>query len=107
MNRYFPTNQIEKHSRHIYDVYKILPNIMLDENFINLINEVRKIRKSLSHCPSANSAIPVSQYLQEIVEKDVYRKDYEQITRPLLYTIIEYDEAIKALKKIVKSKVLD
>lgn len=104
---YYLTNQIEKHSRHIYDVYKILPNIIFDENFINLINEVRKIRKSLSHCPSANSTIPVSKYLQEIVEKDVYRKDYEQITRPLLYTIIEYDEAIKALKEIIKSNAFD
>ena len=41
---YYLQGKEQKHSRHIYDIYKLLPLVRLDDNFKNLVNEVRSIR---------------------------------------------------------------
>ena len=39
--------------------------------------------------------------LQEIIDKDVYKEDYEKITSKMLFEEVPYDVAIKALQHIV------
>jgi len=43
--------------------------------------------------------------LSDIIEKEVYRSDYEEITESLLFESVSYDTAIKALKQILKSNL--
>ncbi|WP_299117422.1 nucleotidyl transferase AbiEii/AbiGii toxin family protein [uncultured Eubacterium sp.] len=50
---YYLQGKEQKHSRHIYDIYKLLPLVRLDDNFKNLVNEVRSIRTQSPICPSA------------------------------------------------------
>lgn len=40
--------------------------------------------------------------LNEIIERDVYKNDYETITTNLLFEVVPYQDAINNLKDIVK-----
>lgn len=85
---YYLQNRVRKHSRHIYDVYKLLPLVPMDENFKNLVHEVREVRKLSSNCPSAQDGVDVSGLLREIIDKEVYREDYEYLTERSPKTIL-------------------
>ena len=100
---YYLGNDILKHSRYIYDLYKILPLVKFDEKFIELIQEVKLIRYTLRHCPSASGDVDINQCLQDIVDKNIYCNDYNAITKILLYENVEYDAAINVLKDIVNT----
>ena len=89
-----------RQSRHIYDLYKLLSLVKLDDSLANLFETVRLQRKGGHRCPSAEDGVDVSAILLDIVGKDVYRKDYEDKTVPLLYEEIAYNEASSALPKI-------
>ena len=43
--------------------------------------------------------------LQEIIDKEVYKKDYQDITVKILFDKVEYETAIEALKTIVDFKL--
>ena len=43
--------------------------------------------------------------LQEIIDKEIYKKDYEDITSKILFEDISYVTAIKSVQKIVDYKL--
>ena len=45
--------------------------------------------------------------LGEIIKKEAYRPDYENITFALLFEKLSYDDAVTALEKILNSKLFD
>ena len=95
---------VRRHSRHIYDIYKLLPLIPLDDRFGNLVKEVREVRaKNVSICHSAQPGVDVPGVLMEIIEKDIYREDYESVTSRILEEQIPYDVVIGAVKEIAVS----
>lgn len=53
-------------------------------------------------CPSAKQNICINVLLTEIVEKEVYRNDYETITRKLLFTYIPYEKVIGGIERIIQ-----
>ena len=81
---YYLQNKISSHSRHIYDIYKILPKINFDENFYKLIFDVREVRKISPICISSDEKYKITDLLKEIINKDIYKKDYENITEKIL-----------------------
>ena len=97
---YYLQNRIKKHSRHIYDIYKLLPFVEVDENFKNLVAEVRDIRKSSNTCPSAQDDADIPALLQTIIEQKIYKEDYQNLTEALLEEEISYETAIQAVEKI-------
>lgn len=50
---YYLQGKVAKHSRHLYDIYKLLPLVPQDENFKELVKEVRAVREQSVICPSA------------------------------------------------------
>ena len=68
-----------------------------------LIPEVRAIRSQIIVCPSAKAGICVEDVLREIIESQVYKKDYEDITMGLLFAPETYETVIRSLQKIVDS----
>ena len=66
-------------------------------------DEVRKQRSTLAVCPSAN--VCVTDILYEIIEKETYKKDYEEITLGLLFVLETYDTVIQSIKKIADSGI--
>lgn len=104
---YYLQDKIARHSRHLYDVYKLLPLVPLNDNFKSLIHEVRNLRAVSPVCPSADSNINISKLLRQIVKKQVYKTDYDTITIGLLDEKVPYDTVINALLKIIKSNIFE
>lgn len=98
---YYMSGKTERHSRHLYDIHKILENTILPESFTDLISEVRTLRAPLSICPSAADGVNINHILKEIVSKDVYKEDYERITENLLFSLLPYETAISGLQKLI------
>ena len=64
------------------------------------------IKKPHKQCRSAKDGIDMNILLQEIIDKDIYKKDYEDITAKMLFEDVPYISAIKALQRIVDYKTL-
>lgn len=104
---YYISGKIEEHSRHIYDLYKLLPAIKMDAGFRDLVVKVREARKSHAACLSAQDDVSMQGMLSRIINEDVYQDDYKSITSGLLFEKIDYATAITAVQQIIDSGVFD
>lgn len=102
---YMERNITSGNSRHIYDIYKILPKVKLDENLKELVNEVRKDRKVNKNCISAQDGISVTSILRKIIDTQYFKKDYEENTENLLSKYVDYEDAIRGIEKIIESDI--
>lgn len=103
---YYIKDDVNKHSRHIYDLYMLLPQITFDDIFKQLVEDVRNERlKMPKMCPAAEAGIDINEYLQVIVDKRIYEKDYDEITSYFQKERVDYDEAIGVIDKIINSKM--
>ena len=97
---YYLQNRVRKHSRHLYDIYMLLPLVRQDEAFRTLVQEVRTVRKPSLICLSAKDGVDIPALLTEIIRNEVYREDYRNLTEKLLEEKVDYDTAVTALKRI-------
>lgn len=104
---YYMQDRVKKHSRHIYDIYKLLPVVSQNEEFKNLIKDVRSVRAMTNICPSAQPEVNVPELLSFLIENEVYRDDYEKVTARILEEDVNYETAIKAVKEIVLSGLFE
>ena len=102
---YFMQNRVKKHSRHLYDIYKLLPIVPMDDDFTLLVKNVRAERAKTNICPSAQPGVDVPELLKTIIENDVYKEDYETITARILEEPIPYEVVIETLKMISETDV--
>ena len=102
---YYLVNKTPKHSRHVYDIYKLLPIVAIDDAFRALVKEVREARKVSNICRSAHDGADMQKLLEEIVEKDAYKNDYVEMESILMYEPVPYSEAKKALIKIINKNI--
>lgn len=102
---YFLSDKVVEHSRHIYDIYKLLDVVEINDELRQLALEVGNERKNHKPCLSAQDGVDMNLLLQEIINKDVYKSDYESITTSLLFEKVDYSIAIKALQIIVDSRL--
>ena len=103
---YLSGREIDKHSRHLYDIYKLLPLVKLDDRFRQLVLDVRKERAKNTICLSAKDGVDLSALLRKIIAEDAYKYGYNHLTVRLLDEEVRYEEAVSALEKIVQSNVL-
>ena len=104
---YMLENKIERHSRHIYDLSRLISVIKLDDSLKKLVYVVRNERKEKDKCFSAQDGVNVPNLLRQLIETNFYKKDYEECTQKLLFKPLSYEEAIKSIVKIIKSGVFD
>lgn len=102
---YYLQNEIGRHSRHLYDIYKIVQSIGIPDELEKLISEVRKVRSELPICPSVKEGVCVTNVLNEIVESQAYRKDYDDITLGLLFVPETYETVIQSIKELADSGI--
>ncbi|MBR4079050.1 MAG: nucleotidyl transferase AbiEii/AbiGii toxin family protein [Christensenellaceae bacterium] len=102
---YYLDNKIQEHSRHIYDLYKLLEVVQLNDQLKELIVAVRGERSQRKVCLSAKEEVNINLLLQEIIDKKVYKADYETITSALIYDEVSYSTAITALKEIIQKNI--
>lgn len=103
---YYIRNDVNKHSRHIYDLYMLLPRISIGGELKKLVEDVRLERKKMSvMCPAAEDDVDINAILREVVDKRFYEKDYEVITSYFQNDRLAYDEAVSVIEKIIESNV--
>ena len=102
---YYLCDAIHEHSRHVYDIYKLLDVVSLDASMKELVQSVREERKPHVNCRSAKDGIDMNSLLQELVDKAVYKQDYENITAKILFEELSYETAANALRKIIESGI--
>ena len=100
---YYMTGNTHRNSRHIYDLYMLFPRISFTAEYKKLVEEVRHHRSQMTICPSAQEEIDVPKLLETIIDDDVYRSDYNEITTYFQNQPVEYEEAITVLRSIIKS----
>lgn len=81
---YYMQERVKKHSRHIYDTYKLLQIVPQTDEFKTLVKEVRSVRAMTNICPSAQPDVNVPEMLNFLIENEVYKEDYENITARIL-----------------------
>ncbi len=99
--------RIERNSRHIYDLSRLLEKVSLDEKLKALVKDVRADRKPHALCYSAQNGVDVPQILTDILRSGVYKEDYEKITKIMMFKYLPYEQAIKALETIIESGVFE
>ncbi|MDD7642148.1 MAG: nucleotidyl transferase AbiEii/AbiGii toxin family protein [bacterium] len=100
---YYMEGNIERHSRHLYDVHKIMESIDLSEELTKLVQEVRAVRAELPICPSAKEGVCITNILHEIIESERYRYDYEGMSQGLLFVPEAYETVIKSIQRLADS----
>ena len=104
---YYLSGTISEHSRHIYDLHKLLEIIQIDDSLRQLLHKVVAERKTHKTCLSAQEGVNLKELLAEIIQKEIYRRDYEEITASLLFDNTDYQTAIRSLSRIIDSGLLD
>ena len=102
---YYLQGNVQKHSRHLYDIYKLFPLVPQNIDFQKLISEVRKVRAQSKVCLSAQSEEGISMLLRKIIDEGVYKNDYDNLTMQLLEEQIPYETVIKTLEEIAASEI--
>lgn len=104
---YYLSGTISEHSRHIYDLHKLLEIVQIDDSLRQLLHKVAAEQKTHKTCLSAQEGVNLKELLAEIVQKEIYRRDYEEITASLLFDNTDYQTAIRSLSRIIDSGLLD
>ena len=86
-------------------MYKLSEIVILNDELKQLANEVYTERKPHIQCRSAKDGIDMNILLQEIIDKDIYKKDYEEITSKMLFEEVSYETAKETLQRIVNFKL--
>lgn len=104
---YYLEGKTKRHSRHIYDIYMLLPHIEMNSNLKQLVSEVRNMRAEMSVCPSAQNGVHIPSLLKEIINREIYKSDYIEITSYFQNHPISYDTVIHALEQIISSGLFE
>ena len=104
---YYMQEKTERHSRHLYDIHKIVDTMGISDELPNLIPEVRAVRLEMIVCPSAKEGVCVADILRDIIESQVYKSDYVDITMGLLFVPVTYETVIRSLQKVLDSGMWD
>lgn len=65
------------------------------------------MRSRLDICPSAKESVCIRDILNEIIEKEAYKSDYEEITLGLLFVPETYDTVIQSIRQLADSGIWD
>ncbi len=101
---YYLDKDDEKHSRHLYDIYKMFSSITYDEKFKELVKSIRKHRASLKYAFSTKPEQPksIKTLVSEYTADDFYKSDYLKLSSYLIKDKdVSYDMLIDNIKKVV------
>ncbi|MCR5419888.1 MAG: nucleotidyl transferase AbiEii/AbiGii toxin family protein [Lachnospiraceae bacterium] len=88
-------NMMDRDSRHLYDIAKLLPEVEITPELDSLIDRVRDDRMKSKNNPSAQLEYNIPDMLKEIISSRFYEADYNNITKKLLYEDVSYKDAIE------------
>lgn len=103
---YYLQNRYKRYSRHLYDIYKLTPFIVFNDDFDKLFLEVREHRARMKICPSAQRNINIAETINKFCDDEFYKNDYETITKYFAEDMIEYDDVIRQIREFAKLKII-
>jgi len=104
---YYLTGKVNRNSRHIDDIYMLLPKIELDEEYKRLVHEFRVQRPEMGVSLAVGKGNNIPVLLKKIMDEEVYQEDYMTITAYFQNHPIEYDVVIGAIKQIAESNLFE
>ena len=99
---YYLLGPTSEHSRHIYDIFKLSEIVDIDETLKDLAVSVANERKPHKMSLSVQDGADIKNILKEIISKNIYKENYENITLPLLFETVSYEQAVAALSDILE-----
>ena len=103
---YYLDKKTEKHSRHLYDIYKLFPHITYDDAFAQLVKNIRKHRSTLKYAFSTKPDQPksIKTLVSEYSADDFYKSDYLNLSTYLITDKdVSYEMLIENIKEVVSS----
>lgn len=97
---YYIYKKSTRYSRHLYDIKKLTPLVILDDDMKKMLKTVRKQRAMMAICPSARDNVNVPELIREFCQNDFYKQDYQEITEYFAEDPVEYDDCIKQMLAI-------
>ena len=61
----------------LYFLYKLLDEVVLDPSLKQMVQDVFEERKLHASCHSAKDGIDMNALLQEIIDRYIYKQDYD------------------------------
>lgn len=86
-------------------IYKAIYETGVKEDFIKLVDEVRKHRSGLRICPSAQDNVDIPSVIMKFCDDDFYEQDYEAITSYFAADFVPYSEAIDQMRKLAQGNL--
>ena len=101
---YYLQGKAQRNSRHLYDIFKLLNYVEIDEKFVELMMKVRDHRKTVGEkiAPAANENVDILQLAREIYDSRFYENDYHNTTENIISDEIDYSIVIERYIQVVK-----
>lgn len=103
---YYMQGRNKRCSRHLYDIYKLTPQMKFDDDFARLYAEVRIHRAKMSICPSAQPGMNVAKLINEFCDNGFYEDDYHTITNYFADDMVEYADVIKQMRNLAELEII-
>ena len=104
---YYLSGTTAEHSRHIYDIYKLISVVEINDELKKLAVSVADERRPHSRSLSVQDGTDIKAVLREIVEQNIYESDYKTRTESLLFEPVPYETAVEALNTVLESGLFD
>jgi hypothetical protein len=105
---YHLEGKYNRYSRHLYDIHMIWSSGKLNMELMkSIVSDVIKDRqrygtRNLSCQPGAKP----NEILKEIIKRNVYQNDYNEVTSKFIYKMVGYSVAINSLVEIIDSNII-
>jgi hypothetical protein len=98
---YYLDDNISRHSRYLYDLYRIAQVKDIKDIPEDFIASVRSVRAEFTNSRTSHPEYDLVEVLQEVLDQDIYKEDYNTITIFLLYREVDYETAKESLQNVV------
>ena len=101
---YYLQNKAHRNARHLYDIYKLTEHVEMNNDFLELVKEVRAHRIALGSeiAPAASLDVNILELVQKICNEDFYKEDYRGTTLKLISDSLEYEMLKMRYKELVE-----
>ncbi len=98
----------DRYSRHIYDTHMIWKSNLLNMKIVrNITGDVIKDRQRfLDRNLSSAPGMKPKEIIQDIITKEVFKKDFEKVSLVFIYNEVSYEESIKSIIEILETDIL-
>lgn len=83
-------------------MHRILSLIELNSSLVDLFAKVREYRLINPTCYSVLGDYKLYNLVDDMINEETFKSDFNNVTKPLLYDDTQYDECVESIKLIQK-----